>query len=76
VTTGTRHECDATNCPDCRIVFLFRYDAYAQQAAQEKTGTIAKSVQAANNPPRTMASLCGQPQMLYLGSAGFKQMFA
>lgn len=35
--------------------FFFGYDAYAQQAAQEKTGTIAKSVQAANNPPRTMA---------------------
>ncbi len=34
--------------------FFFAYDAYAQQAAQEKTGTIAKSVQAANNPPRTI----------------------
>ncbi len=33
--------------------FFFAYEAYAQQAAQEKTGTISMSVQAANNPPRT-----------------------
>jgi hypothetical protein len=33
--------------------FFFAYDAYSQQAAQEKTGTISMSVQAvANNPPR------------------------
>ena len=32
--------------------FFFAYEAYAQQPAQEKTGTISTSVQAAN-PPRT-----------------------
>ena len=33
--------------------FLLAYEAYAHQAAQEKTGTISMSVQTANNPPRT-----------------------
>jgi hypothetical protein len=33
--------------------FFFAYEAYAQQAAQEKTGTISMSVQTANNSPRT-----------------------
>ena len=33
--------------------FFFAYEAYAQQPAQEKTGTISMSVQTANNPPRT-----------------------
>jgi hypothetical protein len=33
--------------------FSFAYAACAQQAAQEKTGTVSTSVQAANNLPRT-----------------------
>jgi len=33
--------------------FFFAYEAYAQQPAQEKTGTISMSVQTANNPLRT-----------------------
>jgi hypothetical protein len=32
---------------------FFAYETYAQQPAQEKTGTISMSVQTANNPPRT-----------------------
>jgi hypothetical protein len=33
--------------------FFFAYETYAQQAAQEKAGTISMSVQTGNNPPRT-----------------------